>query len=76
VVRKNERPDRPDSELEQKVGLSNKIWETIEAAWRKEVRLRPSFSQIVQVWRGVSTPALLDNIRPTSPASSITGEEA
>ena len=51
VVRKGERPDRPDAETEQKVGLTDSIWEIIEASWRKDPRLRPTFAQIVHLWQ-------------------------
>lgn len=51
VVREDCRPDRPDEELEESVGLTDQIWAIIDHAWDKESRLRPSFEQIVTMWQ-------------------------
>jgi hypothetical protein len=51
VVRENDRPDRPEPTIEQKNGLTDTVWRIMEASWHKEVTLRPTFSQIVNLWQ-------------------------
>jgi hypothetical protein len=50
VVRENERPERPDPIISERVGLTTPIWELIESAWHKEAVLRPTFQQLANVW--------------------------
>jgi len=51
VVRENDRPDRPEPKIEQKHGLTGSIWGIMEASWHKEATLRPTFTQIVNLWQ-------------------------
>jgi hypothetical protein len=51
VVRENDRPDRPEPTIEQKNGLTDTVWRIMEASWHKEATLRPTFSQIVNLWQ-------------------------
>lgn len=71
VVRKGERPDRPDAETEQKVGLTDGIWDIIEASWRKDPRLRPTFSQVVHLWQ--EQAGTTENSRPGSSSDMVAG---
>jgi hypothetical protein len=50
VVRENERPERPEAMISERVGLTTPIWEMIESAWHKESVLRPTFQQLASVW--------------------------
>ena len=71
VVREGDRPDRPDSHIEQKYGLTDKIWGIIEASWKKEATLRPTFNQIVELWQIRQAEDTLETSRPISPSTSI-----
>jgi hypothetical protein len=74
VVRENERPDRADQEVEQKVGLTDRIWEIIEASWEKDVKLRPTFAQIAQMWQNKAVSEEPEDSQPGPSRQSITGE--
>jgi hypothetical protein len=50
IVREGDRPDRPELYIEQKSGLTGKIWGIMEKSWHKEAALRPTFAQIVELW--------------------------
>jgi hypothetical protein len=71
VVREGDRPDRLDSNIEQKYGLTDKIWGIIEASWQKEATLRPTFNQIVELWQIRQAEDTLETLRPISPSTSI-----
>jgi hypothetical protein len=73
VVREGDRPDRLDPDVEQKHGLTDRIWAIIEASWQKEATLRPNFSQIVESWQISSTEVALETLRPFSPTNSVAG---
>ncbi|KAJ7594215.1 kinase-like domain-containing protein [Mycena floridula] len=50
VAYEDTRPDRPDPQLELRVGLTEGMWGIIEEAWHKDPRLRPTFDMIVRLW--------------------------
>lgn len=51
VVREGDRPDRLESLSEDKASISDQHWQIIEAAWQQNAALRPTFTQIVKLWR-------------------------
>ncbi|KDQ55609.1 hypothetical protein JAAARDRAFT_324033 [Jaapia argillacea MUCL 33604] len=76
VVREGDRPDRPEPEVEDKVGLTDRIWEVIEVAWRKESRLRPTFAQVLEMWppRDQGTRIDTTSERADSPLHNVVGK--
>jgi len=74
VVRENDRPDRPGSNVMQRCGLTDTIWRIMEAAWEREATLRPAFSEIVELWQIWSEEDSLDILQPMSNSNSFTGQ--
>jgi hypothetical protein len=73
VVRENDRPDRLDPDFERKRGLTNQIWEIMQAAWQKDANLRPTFAQIIQSWEMLHQEDAATFVRPGSSSSSGAG---
>jgi hypothetical protein len=73
VVREDDRPDRLDRDFEQKRGLTDQIWKIIEAAWRKDGNLRPTFTQIVGYWYSPSEEDGIATLMPLSPSNNVAG---
>jgi hypothetical protein len=48
VVRNNRRPDRPENS--QEIGLSDEIWEILQACWHTNPHRRPKMSVVVKVF--------------------------
>jgi serine/threonine protein kinase len=71
VVREGDRPDRLQRNIEQKYGLTDKIWGIIEASWKKEATLRPTFTQIVEWWQIRHTEGAPEALRPILPSTSV-----
>lgn len=74
IVRENERPDRPERDVGQKRGLTDKIWAIIEACWHKEPALRPTFTQVVEVWQTQHGEDFMEILRHISPSSNALGQ--
>lgn len=74
VVRENDRPDRLDLDFEHKRGLTNRIWEIIQAAWQKDANLRPTFAQIIQTWEMAHQESSAVPVRPISSSSNGPGQ--
>jgi hypothetical protein len=73
VVREGNRPDRPEPHVEQEYGLTDNIWGIIEASWHEEATLRPTFNDIVEMWRTVPEEDNSGMLQPTSPSTSVAG---
>ncbi|KIY73084.1 ARM repeat-containing protein [Cylindrobasidium torrendii FP15055 ss-10] len=43
IVLENQRPERPEPEVEAEIGLTTDLWNILENAWHQDPRLRPSF---------------------------------
>ena len=76
VVREGDRPDRLDLDFERKRGLTDQIWETIEAAWQKDANLRPTFTHIINSWEMPHGEGVVTLLRPDSSSSSGAGKIA
>jgi hypothetical protein len=74
VVREGDRPDRLESNLEQKYGLTDNIWGIMEASWQQEATLRPTFNHIVELWQIEPIKDNLGILRPISPSISVAGQ--
>jgi hypothetical protein len=74
VVREGDRPDRLDPDIEHKRGLTDWIWEIMEAAWQQEGKLRPNFSQIVDCWHNRAVGGDLISSRHISMSNSMAGQ--
>jgi hypothetical protein len=76
VVREDDRPDRLDLDFERKRGLTDQIWETIEAAWQKDANLRPTFANIINSWEIPHEEGVVTLLRPDSSSSGGAGQIA
>jgi hypothetical protein len=74
VVRENERPDRPERDVGQKHGLTDKFWGIMEACWQKDASLRPIFTHIVELWQTQPGVEAGEISRPISPSNSALGQ--
>jgi len=74
VVREGDRPDRPERDVGQKRGLTDKIWGIMEVCWHKDAGMRPTFTQIVEFWQMQHGEDTMEILRPVSPSNSAIGQ--
>jgi hypothetical protein len=74
VVREDERPDRLGPDLGRQAGLTDRIWEILQAGWRKEITSRPTFAQIVHMWRDQAVLEVSETMPITSTLGNSAGE--
>ena len=70
VVRENDRPDRFDLDIGHKHGLTDQIWEIMQAAWQKDANLRPTFVEIIQSWEMLHQESAQNLVQPGSSSGS------
>ena len=57
VVKEDERPDRPESDIWGNELIPDEIWDILKMAWVKETRARPDFVKIISLWPQAARPA-------------------
>ncbi|KAF8326529.1 kinase-like domain-containing protein [Cantharellus anzutake] len=50
VIEEDERPDRPEPDVDGNVLIPDNIWSLLTKAWAKEERARPDFASLASAW--------------------------
>lgn len=77
VVYEHGRPDRPDQQIANRVGLTDDLWSLINECWNKEAGLRPTLDTVVQLWAAQLHPpsSFIDTLsQPTHQPPKITDD--